>query len=305
MIIFAIILQLITSILCTSDDYNGPWRTAIIGEGTCWHDPNCNRAMTTAHGGEWTLQYPYDSLPAFQQAAAHGADAVKGDFRVSLDGVGMVMHSSPIEIYESFDCYGKHVEEMTAAECQQCHMINTQYTFISVPSLLEWAADVVNVMLCVKRKQDFPRAIATLLENNASSRAFLEIHVQDFLDLETSDVPKWAQVFYVVELSGPGDVDTLLSYSEALLSRALLAEFNSLENWGWPHQQDTIAADIERVEQRGIRSFVKSNGDRVTATVANHLRLYKAGFDVVYTYNLTNAVSARIEVNKVRGLDPA
>ena len=33
-----------------------------------------------------------------------GADAVKGDYRAAEDGLGVVVHSSPIEIYESLDC---------------------------------------------------------------------------------------------------------------------------------------------------------------------------------------------------------
>jgi hypothetical protein len=38
--------------------------------------------------------------------------------------------------------------------------------------------------------------------------------------------------------------------------------------------------------------------------VNNHLDLYNAGFDVAYTYNLANAVEARIEINTGRGLVP-
>lgn len=57
------------------------------------------------------------------------------------------MHSSPIEVYESINCYGKHVENMTAAECEQCQMAITNYTFISVPTLLDWAQDKVNVFV--------------------------------------------------------------------------------------------------------------------------------------------------------------
>ena len=79
--------------------YDGPWRKAIAGtNGTCWTERSCNRALTVSHGGDWDLQFPYDSLPAFQRAAQMGADAVKGDFRVAKDNIGMVMHSSPVEV---------------------------------------------------------------------------------------------------------------------------------------------------------------------------------------------------------------
>lgn len=64
-----------------SDEYyNGEWRKTL---DVCWTDPTCLRVMNVVHGGDWDVNYPYDSLPAFQQANNKGADAVKGDFRVS------------------------------------------------------------------------------------------------------------------------------------------------------------------------------------------------------------------------------
>jgi hypothetical protein len=39
--------------------------------------------MTVVHGGDWNATIPYDSFPAFEKGASKGADAVKGDFRVS------------------------------------------------------------------------------------------------------------------------------------------------------------------------------------------------------------------------------
>jgi hypothetical protein len=37
----------------------------------------------------------------------------------------MVMHSSPIEVYESLDCVHKRVELMTAEENSNCKKIST------------------------------------------------------------------------------------------------------------------------------------------------------------------------------------
>jgi glycerophosphoryl diester phosphodiesterase len=54
-------------------------------------------------------------MPAFQRAFEDGTDAVKGDFRVSSDNVGVVMHSSPLQFYESINCWGQYVEKMTVA----------------------------------------------------------------------------------------------------------------------------------------------------------------------------------------------
>ena len=109
------------------DDYsNGPWRSTLTD---CWTDPFCERVMTVSHGGDWNAYYPYDSMPAFERAWNNTADCVKGDFRVSSDNIGVVMHSSPVLFYESFNCYGKKVEEMTAEECTQCQMAYTDYNF--------------------------------------------------------------------------------------------------------------------------------------------------------------------------------
>jgi hypothetical protein len=122
------------------------------------------------HGGDWNLTYPYDSLPAFQKADSKDADAVKGDFRVSSDNIGMVMHSSPVEIWESLDCFNQSVEEHSAEENSECHMEVTNITFSTVPEVLAWADGVINFMFCVKETEDIPRAITTLVENNATNR---------------------------------------------------------------------------------------------------------------------------------------
>jgi hypothetical protein len=63
------------------DEYSeGEWRKTL---DVCWTDRSCDRVMNVVHGGDWNLEYPYDSFPAFQNANDKGADAVKGDFRVS------------------------------------------------------------------------------------------------------------------------------------------------------------------------------------------------------------------------------
>ena len=156
--------------------------------------------MTIAHGGDWNATFPYDSKPAFENAWTVGADAVKGDFRVSSDNIGMVMHSSPIEIYESFDCFGKKVEEQTAEQNAACHMIYTEYTFQPVPDILKWADNTINFMFCVKETADIPRAISTLVENNATHRAFLEISGGEINDIAAANTAGWEEVYYIIEV---------------------------------------------------------------------------------------------------------
>ena len=102
------------------------------------------------------------------------------------------MHSSPIEIWESFNCYGKYVEEMTAEECSKCKMLASDYTFISVPDFLAWGKNKINIMLCVKEESDLPRAISTLIENDATGRAFLEVNLDALLN--NMNVTGWNKV---------------------------------------------------------------------------------------------------------------
>lgn len=222
------------------------------------------------------------------------------DFRVSGDNVGMVMHSSPIEIYESFNCAGKYVEKMTAEQCKKCRMAVSDYYFISVPEFLSWADGNVNVMLCVKEYEDFPRAISTLIEQNATNRAFLEIGYGSYRNLVASNVPNWDKVFYVVQVDTSNDIMNLLNGDSLALSRAFLFEFHNWEEW-----TGDITSDISLVKKQGFRTFAATNSNGVTATVENHLKIYNLGFDVVYTYNLTNAITARQDVNTKNGIFPA
>lgn len=282
-----------------TDGYSGPWITSLDAEGSCWTEgPSCKRVMTTVHGGDWSLTRPYDSFPAFELAWQKGADSIKGDFRVSQDNIGMVMHSSPVEIYESLNCRGKKVEEMTAAECMQCEMINPKYNFMSVPDLLTWSADKVNVMFCVKESHDLPRAISTLIENNATHRAFLEVHVDTFLQTVANNVPNWDEVYYVIEVASTADIDAMLASTDAVLKRAFLFEFKDYKEW------PNVETDMNRVKDRGARTMTMSNQNPITSTVKNHVDLFHAGFDVAYTYNTDTAIKARVQVNTENGISP-
>lgn len=113
---------------------------------------------------------------------------------------------SPIEFYESLNCRGKLVETMTSDECAKCQMEVTKYKFVKVPDLLAWADNKINVMFCVKESTDIPRAITSLLEYNASHRAYLEVHTNDYLELEKNQVPHWDEVYYVVEMYSHTDL---------------------------------------------------------------------------------------------------
>jgi hypothetical protein len=83
-----------------ADEYSeGEWRRTL---DVCWVDRSCNRVMNVVHGGDWGAEYPYDSLPAFQSANNKGADAVKGDFRVSKGCLESHTHSLSLSLTHSF-----------------------------------------------------------------------------------------------------------------------------------------------------------------------------------------------------------
>ena len=297
-------LLLATTTSAQSDpNYGGPWRSSLDSDGSCWTTPvtspdtTCNnRALSIVHGGDWNLQYPYDSMPAFERGWENQADAVKGDFRVNKDNVGMVMHSSPVEVYESFNCWNKKVEEMTTAECEKCKMEVTDYTFISAPELLAWADAKVNVMFCVKEEHDAPRAISTLVEANATHRAFLELGLGVFTNTATTKPPGWDSVFYIIIARTSADIAQLATLPADTLKRAFLIEFDD------PSQFTSLSDDIATVHKLGMRAVGCTSSNMLQATYEQHLELYNKGFDVIYSWNLSNAVKARVQVNTQRGL---
>ena len=280
-------------------NYDGAWRRSVDGSEACWVESveSCNRAMVIVHGGDWNLQYPYDSMPAFQRGFQNQADAVKGDFRANKENVGMVMHSSPVEVYESFNCFHRKVEEMTTEECEKCKMEVTDYTFISAPELLSWASEKVNVMFCVKEERDIPTAISTVIQANATHRAFLELGMGPLVSTATSTQPPgWDSVYYIIIARTSADIAQLATLPPSVLKRTFLIEFDDYT------QFTTLSDDINTVHRLGLRAVGCTPSNSVQATKEKVRELYDLGFDVVYTWNLDNAVKARVEVNTQRGL---
>lgn len=91
----------------------------------------------------------------------------------------------------------------------------------------------------------------------------------------------------------------MLSASVTLKSRCILLEFN-----GWENVWVNVEEDVALAESNGFRTFAATKDNQVTATVENHMKLFEAGFDVAYTYNLQNAVTARKTVNDQNGIAP-
>jgi glycerophosphoryl diester phosphodiesterase len=152
---------------------------------SCWTSVDSRSALIVSHGGAWDLANPYDSMGAYKRAFDLGSDAVKGDYRVSKDGFGMVVHSSPFQWYESLNCRGDRVEQMSAFEVShKCDMYFTSWKFLNVSDLLAYTNNKMMTMFDVKNSPaDLPHAMNTLLSHGAENRTFLEVSPQDILSI--------------------------------------------------------------------------------------------------------------------------
>ncbi|MCU1278295.1 MAG: hypothetical protein JWM53_1841, partial [bacterium] len=236
--------------------------------GVCWTDATCPRALVVSHGGDWDVKAPYDSHTALVRAVQRGADGIKGDLRVTADNVAVITHSSPIEIYESTDCNGQYIEQMTAAQVTACHMLGSKTeTFQRVDSLLRWAHGRTVVMLDVKVPADLPRAITTAIENDAQDDLFLEVHADDFLNIVVG-APGWEQIHYLVWLTnGPADADAVLAAGH--LAQAFMYEMDPTYAG---YDAAAMKTFIEtKLHPAGVRAF--SSSDKNDPTVANHQAL--------------------------------
>ncbi len=263
----------------------------------CWTSASCQRVMLVTHGGDWDLQTPYDSRPAFVHAVQRGSDGIKGDFRLTSDGVGVVAHSSPIELFESVECAGKRIEQMTAAEVTACHLIGSTSTFQRVDHLLDWARGRTVVMLDVKRAEDLTGAIRVALENHAQDFLFFEVHVRDFESIVVGTTG-WDALHYLVWLDSPADADRVIAANHA--AQGFMFEMDpTYTGWDAAAMKQLITG---KLHPAGIRAFTST--DSKNPTPANHQALYDEGFDVVMTYSLSNGLPVRQAVNSARGVSP-
>jgi hypothetical protein len=273
----------------------GSWRTSLAA---CWTDATCPRAMLVTHGGEWDGDHPYDSRHAFVRAVEDGSDGIKGDLRVTKDGVGVVTHSSPIQGFESLECAGRKIEEMTADEVTCCHLIgSTTQTFQRVSDLLAWAHGRTVVMLDVKLATDLPRAIQIGLESKAEDDLFLEVHYEDYVKYVVG-APGWEKLHYLVWMTDPGKVDELLAAHHP--AQAFMVEMDPTSpGFDAAATKDLI---LKKLHPAGVRAFTSSAKNNPTA--ADQQALFEGGFDVVMTYDLGTGLEARKAVNAARGVTP-
>lgn len=289
-------------------DPNAPWddppaalpagqatfRTSL---GQCWTDASCPRVMLVSHGGDWDATRPYDSRGALVRAVQNGADGIKADLRITADQVAVIAHSSPIELWESVDCQGKKIEEMTAAEVTHCHMLGTDWTFQRVDRLLQWARGRTVVMLDVKRAVDLPAAIQTGIANAAGDDLYFEVHAHDFETIVVG-APGWEQLHYLVWLDSPADIDRLIAEGHA--RQGFMYEMDpTYPGYDAAAMQKLISG---KLHPAGLRAFTST--DTQMPTAANHQALFDEGFDVVMTYDLAAGLPVRQGVNRQRGVTP-
>jgi len=261
----------------------------------CWTDAKCQRVMAIAHGGAWDLaQKPYDSNAAISAAYTIGIDGVKIDVRVTKDNVPVISHSSPIQIYESIDCFNKKIEEMTAAQVVKCHRFpSTTETFQRLDDVLNYLRGKMVTQLCVKRSIDYARVIAEIQVQKAEDFAFIELGSTSDLQNIIPTLPGSSAVWYLVNVgSSVVEVDTIVATIKN--PRAFMVEFDP----------GVAVATITstKLHPANVRSFTYDSS--ITASVQQLKALFDGGYDVVSAQTAANAVQARMQVNQARGISP-
>jgi formylglycine-generating enzyme required for sulfatase activity/endonuclease/exonuclease/phosphatase family metal-dependent hydrolase/glycerophosphoryl diester phosphodiesterase len=278
----------------TIPPYRGPWQVSIKD---CWTDPFCPRALVMSHGGDWDAELPYDSRAAFVRAYEKGADAIKTDVLITKDNIPVVAHSSPIMPWESPECSGKKIEEMTAEQVTKCHLgLSKTETYQRLDDVIDWAKGKVILMLTVKSNEAFPRAIQAILQHDAADRIFVEAYLDTFLSVIPT-VPDHEKVRYNLQIDSFHDIDTLVTLKDPTIMFCE-TDNDSLPDADVAKLSDAIA---NRLHPAGIGAFIDA---RKYTSVFDQIELFKEGFNVVMTYNLDNAIEARIRVNKARGVTP-
>lgn len=275
----------------------GPsWRESLA---TCWLETPCRRALVVSHGGDWNVSdAPFLSRAAFEKAYALGADGIELDVRVTADGVAVVAHSSPIEFYESLDCAGRKIEEMTAAEVTGCHLApSLTQTFQRLDDALDWAAGKIILELDVKETADLEATLETIQARGAADRAFLLVSAGEILN-DIPRIPDWERFHYMVNIGDPAQVDAVLPAVGS--HRVFLFEMD--RSYDGLDQQGVAGLIAGKILPGGVKAFCGS--DKTYITVQAHQDMYHQGFDVVLSYSLSNGIEAARQVNQERGYTP-
>ncbi|MBI5533211.1 MAG: hypothetical protein HY898_10870 [Deltaproteobacteria bacterium] len=278
------------------DGATGDWKTSL---SVCWKEPGCHRAMVIAHGGEWdATTTPFLSRKAFEKAWQSGADGIEADILVTKDGVPVVAHSSPIEYYESLDCGGKKVEEMTADEVCKCHLgASFTETIQRMDDVIDWAQGKLIMEWDVKETTDLPAAIQVILAKNAADRSTILVGTGE-LQTAIPAIQGWEGLSYLADIGAAAEVAPMIAIKDT--HHIFMLEID--RSYGDATEAQVADLIKNTVSPAGLKAYGAS--DTKLATVQNHLDVYHQGFDAVLSYNVPNGVKAAKQINVERGYTP-
>jgi hypothetical protein len=278
-------------------DGAGPdWHASL---NACWLDPTCHRALVVSHGGDWNVtDAPFLSRAAFEAADALGADGIEIDIRVTSDGVPVIAHSSPIEFYESLDCMGRKIEEMTADEVTACHLApSLTQTFQRLDDVLDWADGRLILELDVKESGDLDASVQTIRSRGAQDRVYILVGV-DEIQTVIPQIQGWEELHYMADIGDPSQLAPMLAIAAG--SHVFLFEMD--RSYGTADEAQVAALIADQVIPGGVKAFCSS--DKSFITVQSHLDMYHQNFDLVLSYSLANGIEAARQVNVERGYAP-
>ena len=144
----------------------------------------------------------------------------------------MLAHSSPIQLYESINCYNEYIEDMTAAQIVQCQRFPSTQTFQRLDDVLTYLQGKMVVQLTVKRPQDYATVIQDVNAFGANDFAFFEVLISD-LQTELPTIAGWNDFYYLVDLSevadgGTEDIPTVLAFDNPWI---FMVEFARRRCW--------------------------------------------------------------------------
>lgn len=107
-------------------------------------------------------------------------------------------------------------------------------------------------------------------------------------------------MYYLPEVGSTNDLNRLLSPEFAdLLPYMFMWEFDP----GWPTWVLNISEMVtKQLHPLNVRSFAATS--EYAPSVKSQEELFREGFDVVYTYDTKNGVTARTTIDKERGVTP-
>jgi glycerophosphoryl diester phosphodiesterase len=124
------------------------------------------RLSPRAAGGHQGGLFGYwpNTLAAFEDARAHGADVVEMDLHLTKDGIPVVFHDADLSTWTH--CKGS-VHDKTLAEIKQCRFLNSDQKIPSFEEVLQWAQGRIVVDAEFKDFESITPAIALVKKYNA------------------------------------------------------------------------------------------------------------------------------------------